>query len=96
MPIHDFRCPAGHVHEALVKADEDSQECPECGNLAERVYLKAPTLNYLAMGTQENVSPEFQRKFDKMHNDEKAKEERSLEVHGDYGPSQNYDRPAGT
>ena len=94
MPIHDFRCPAGHVHDALVKADVKVRECPECGNPAERVFLTTPTLNYLAMGAQENVSPEFQRKFDKMHRDQKAKEEKSLEEHGDYGARHGYAKPA--
>jgi len=93
MPIHDFRCPAGHVHDALVKFDETSRECPECGNLAERVFLTGPRLNYLAMGTQENVSPEFQARFDKLHRDQKAKEEKSLKEHGDYGPLYNYQKP---
>jgi len=93
VPIHDFRCPAGHVHDALVKIEEDCRECPECGNLAERVFLKGPKLNYLAMGAQENVSPEFQKKFDKMHSEQKAKEEKSLEAHGDYGASHGYAEP---
>lgn len=94
MPIHDFRCPAGHVHDALVKHDETSRECPECGNLAERVFLKVPKLNYLAMGAQKHVSPEFQDRFDKMHRDQKAKEEKCLKEHGDYGAQYGYQKPA--
>jgi hypothetical protein len=93
VPIHDFRCPAGHVHDAIVHWKTQTRECPECGNLAERVFLKTPTLNYLAMGAQENVSPEFQAKFDKMHKEQKAKEEKSLEDHGDYGASHGYQKP---
>jgi hypothetical protein len=96
MPIHDFRCSEGHVHEALVSAETVSQHCPECDNLAERVFLKGPRLNYLAMGAQKHVSPEFQDKFDKMHNEQKAKEEKSLEEHGDYGASHGYSKPQGT
>ena len=89
MPIHDFRCSKGHVHDALVKVSEIdvSRECPECGNPAERVFLKVPKLNYLAMGAQKNVSPEFQEKFDKMHKDRKDKEEKCEREHGDYGPA---------
>lgn len=93
MPIHDYRCEAGHVHEALVKWDEDSHECPECGQTAKRVFLKLAGLNYLAMGTQKHVSPEFQDRFDKLHRDQKAKEEKSLKEHGDYGPLYNYQKP---
>lgn len=94
MPIHDFRCDAGHIHDALVKADDLTRECPECGNLAKRVFLKTPTMSILTMGAQKHVSPEFQDKFDKMHRDQKAKEEKSLKEHGDYGPSHNYQKPA--
>lgn len=93
MPVHDFRCDAGHVHEALVSHTVEERECEVCGNPAKRVFLKAPTLNYLAMGTQKYVSPEFQDRFDKLHSDQKAKEERSLAEHGDYGPLYNYQKP---
>jgi hypothetical protein len=48
------------------------------------------------MGAQQNVSPEFQKKFDKMHQDQKVKEEKSLKEHGDYGASHGYQKPAGT
>ena len=51
-----------------------------------RVFLKTPSLNYLAMGAQKHVSPEFQDKFDKMHRDRKEKEEKCHKEHGDYGP----------
>lgn len=95
MPIHDFKCPAGHIHDALVKHDVLTQECPECGNPAERVFLRAPQLNYLAMGAQENVSPEFQKRWDQMHRKQKAKEEKSLSEHGDYGASHGFAKPIG-
>lgn len=94
MPIHDFRCrDCGSIHDALVKADELMHTCPECNGMADRVILRAPGLNYLAMGTQENVSPEFQKRFDKIHSDQKAKEEKCIKEHGDYGPLYNYDKP---
>lgn len=97
MPIHDFRCTdCQHVHDAIVHYTVKERECPKCGNVANRVFLQVPKLNYLAMGAQQNVSPEFQQKFDKMHRDQKAKEEKSLEEHGDYGASHGYQKPAGT
>jgi putative FmdB family regulatory protein len=94
MPIHDFRCTeCNHVHEALVHWKDKERECPECGNVARRVFLKLPELSYLTMGAQKHVSPEFQSRFDKMHRDQKAKEEKSLKEHGDYGPSHGYQEP---
>lgn len=95
MPIHDFRCTScNHVHEALVHWKVEQRECPECGKDARRVFLKLAGLNYLEMGAQKHVSPEFQDRFDKLHRSQKAKEEKSLEDHGDYGPSHNYQKPA--
>jgi putative FmdB family regulatory protein len=95
MPFYDFRCNAGHVHEELMKWEDlpNGSVCPECGTHAKQVILTTPKLNYLAMGAQENVSPEFQKKWDKMHTDQKAKEEKSLEAHGDYGASHGYAKP---
>jgi hypothetical protein len=95
MPIHDFRCrTCKTVHDALVKADEILHTCQKCNYMADREFLKTPSLNYLAMGTQKHVSPEFQERFDKLHRDQKAKEEKSLKEHGDYGPLYNYQKPA--
>lgn len=95
MPVHDFRCrECKAVHDALVKADEVLHTCPECNAMADRVFLSAPTLNYSAMGAQKHVSPEFQDRFDKMHRQQKEKEEKSLREHGDYGASHNYQKPA--
>lgn len=95
MPIHDFRCThCGTVHEALVKWNDTERDCPECGKVAVRVFLSAPKLDVLGMGAQKNVSPEFQDRFDKLHRDQKAKEEKSLKEHGDYGPLYNYQKPA--
>lgn len=86
MPIHDHQClTCNHVFDALVKWDDPAPPCTECGNECKRVYLKAPKLNYLAMGAQKNVSPEFQQKFDKMHKDRAVKEEKTMKEHGDYG-----------
>lgn len=94
MPLHDFRCTeCNHVHEALVNWKVKRRDCPKCGNEAHRVFLKLAQINYLEMGVQKHVSPEIIDRWDKMHRDQKAKEEKSLKEHGDYGPSHNYAEP---
>lgn len=43
MPVHDFRCPQGHVFEAFVGQGQDSMQCPwHLEAVAEKVFLKAP------------------------------------------------------
>ena len=83
MPIHSFRCEQGHIHDALVKHDVETKECPECQTPAKRVFLSAPKIGWLAMGAQKNVSPEFQERFDKVHRKQRAKEEKFQKEHGE-------------
>lgn len=52
MMYFDFRCPDGHVHEALVKSDVMALECPVCGLRAQR-QLSAPLVKL------EGVSGDF-------------------------------------
>lgn len=83
MPLHDFRCTScSHVQEKLVKWDQTLQTCPQCGEESRMVFLQLGKLNYLAMGAQKNVSPEFTAKFDKMHKDETAKQKAFEKEHG--------------
>jgi hypothetical protein len=44
MPLHDFRCPAGHVTTEFVGHGIDHTGCKTCGfpHLAEKVFLRAP------------------------------------------------------
>ena len=94
MPIHDYRCnDCSHVFDALVKWDEYTHECPKCGNESKRVFLKAPTPNWLAMGAQDNVSPEFQERFDRMHRDQAEKEKKFEKEHGE---GEYYNRAPGS
>lgn len=84
MPLHDFRCTGcSHVHTEIVRWDEETYECPECGNESVRVFLKAPKPNWLAMGAQKNVSPEFEERFDRLHKKQKEKEEKFEREHGE-------------
>lgn len=41
MPLHDFRCAAGHVHDAFVGHGVNLHDCP-CGLTADKVFLTAP------------------------------------------------------
>jgi len=94
MPLHDFRCKTcNHVHQELVKWDVKLQTCPKCDNESKRVFLKLAKPNYLAMGAQENVSPEFVERFDKMHRKQKEKEEKFEAEHGE---GQYYNRAPGS
>jgi putative FmdB family regulatory protein len=84
MPIHDFRCNScNHVHEELVKWDVETHTCRKCGNESKRVFLKLAKPNWLAMGAQASVSPEFTDRFDKMHRKQAEKERKFEKEHGE-------------
>jgi putative FmdB family regulatory protein len=86
MPIFDFKCGScGTTTEELVKPSVKTIACVSCGNEATK-QLSAPRVNWLAMGAQRDASPEAIIKFDRMHRQQKAKEEKSYAEHGDYGP----------
>ncbi len=42
MPLHDFRCVAGHTTEAVVKQGTGWIFCPDCGEPANKVFLRFP------------------------------------------------------
>lgn len=42
MPIHDFRCPEGHITEQFVENGINIVPCLECQDEAKKVFLKAP------------------------------------------------------
>ncbi len=87
MPMYDYRCDNGHVTEQIVPLAERDKaaDCP-CGKAAKRVLLTPPRIDWLAMGAQRDASPEFIDRFDRLHKQQKDKEERSAREHGDYGP----------
>lgn len=84
--IHDFRCANGHVHDAYVSSGTTEVPCPQCREPAQRVFLRAPRLDWAGMAQGENAGPEFIDRFEKNHRKEKEKQEKSLREHGDYGP----------
>ncbi len=84
MPIHDFRCAAGHTHDELVKVSEidDPQACPECGEPATRIFLTPPKLDWAGMAQGENAGPEFVDRFEKNHKKQLEKELKHEKEHG--------------
>ena len=79
----DFRCPAGHVHEALVKRGVKEHECPECGDQAQQVWITPPSLDWAGMAMGENAGPEFISRFEKSHKKRREQEEKHKAEHGD-------------
>lgn len=83
--LHDYRCSCGKVSEHFVRPEETQVLC-ECGQMADRVILKAPSPDWLSLAQGDSASPEAIDKFEKMHKKQAAKENESLDNHGDYGP----------
>lgn len=84
MPIYDFRCVNGHVHQALVPYEErNSQVCPECAEEAKQVWLTAPKLDWSGMAQGENAGPEFIDRFNRSRKQRREQEEAHKAEHGD-------------
>lgn len=81
-----YKCELGHYHDHFGERDE-SRTCPKCGGATKRVVTSAPRVDWLGMGAQKNAGPEFVDRWEKMHKDRKAYEERTEKEHGDYGPA---------
>jgi putative FmdB family regulatory protein len=81
MPTFDFKCSEGHYHEAIVKAD-DLPDCPTCGGATQKVFLAPPKIGWLRMAQGASAGPEFIDRFEKMHKDQKVKEEKFEREHG--------------
>lgn len=89
MPMYDYQCTkCGNVHEDLVKLSQrdEPQDCRACDGTATRAMITPPRIDWLGMGYQKNVSPEFIDRYERVIKQQKAKEEKSLRDHGDYGP----------
>lgn len=87
MIMYDYRCPAGHVHEALVKmSDRDNpQDCTRCDDKAERMLLTPPKWDWGKMGATSDGHG-FADRFKRVHEQQAEKERLCLAEHGDYGP----------
>lgn len=84
--LHDFQCSCGHTFEDFIRSTDTTAPCPSCEGSAERVFLKAPNLDWAGMAQGANAGPEFIDRFDKVHRRETARQEKILREHGDYGP----------
>jgi len=85
MPLHDFRCPQGHVTESREPSHMTEILCSQCDAKAERVFLAMPAFDYGRMAMGDGCSTAIDR-FDRQHKEQRAKEEKSYREHGDYGP----------
>lgn len=87
MPTYEYSCPScGCDFDRFCKSSErKDQECPDCGSTAKQVIRTPakPHWSSLAMGA--GASPEAIKKFDKMHREKVAKEQKTYREHGDYG-----------
>jgi len=87
--LFDFRCTkCTETFEDMVKPSEYWAACPKCGGNAQRT-ISPVRIDHYNMAMSPSASPESLRKFDRMHQQRKAKEEKTHRNHGDYG------KPAG-
>ena len=86
MPLYDYRCPEGHIHEHLVPSDVRTVKCDTCGEEAPRVYLTLAKPHWSALAQGDSASPEAISHFERAHKQQAAKEQKSLDNHDDYGP----------
>jgi putative FmdB family regulatory protein len=89
--MFDFRCKScNHEFEDLVKSDVFQAQCPKCSETARRI-LSCPRIDKTAMALQDGATETSLKHFERTHQQQKAKEEKSLREHGDYGKSPGSD-----
>lgn len=82
--MFDFQCRScGLIFEDLTKPDVVESQC-QCGGTADR-QIACPKIGLLAMATSASASPASIKMFDRLHQQQKAKEERCFACNGDYG-----------
>jgi putative FmdB family regulatory protein len=88
--LWQFACTkCDHVFEDLAKPDMYWSKCPECGGNARR-EITPVRIDHASMAGSASASPETLKRFDRVHQQRKAIEEKSFRDHGDYG------KPAGS
>lgn len=86
MPTYEYTCPkCGHEFERFCKLSERlDQKCGKCDNIG-RPQVRTPARpNWTALAMGDSASPEAIKRFDKMHRDKKAKEDKAMREHGSY------------
>ena len=87
MILHDFECTScGKVTEHLTTAGASHQPC-ECGGTAVKVILSAAKPHWSSLAMGDSASPEAIDRFERLHKQQRAKEAKAEENHGDYGPA---------
>jgi hypothetical protein len=82
--LFDFECAEHGLFEDLVNPAVRQVPCPQCGLHSQR-QLSAPRIDHMAMAMSPTASPESIRKWERAHRQQKAKEQRTYDRHGDYG-----------
>jgi|TARA_S200002703_G_C3703566_1_gene216099 hypothetical protein len=86
MILHDFRCEeCGTVEEHMCSADDIMSVCDTCGAVSHRVFKQLAKPHWLALAQGASASPEAIDRFERMHKQQKAKEDKTYAEHGDYG-----------
>jgi len=85
MPTYEYTCETckEDIERFITKVSErKNQQCTSCGgDLAKRIRTPAkPHWTSLAMGN--SAGPEAIDRFDRMHKDKAAKEEKAIREHG--------------
>lgn len=88
--MFDFACASCDAKfEDLVQPDIRELQCPECGATACR-QISPVRIDQLGMAMQEGF-PSAVDRFDRVHRERKAIEERKYSEHGDYGSAAGSD-----
>ena len=89
--LFDFRCKKCEAtFEDLVKSDVFQAQCPKCGETARRI-ISCPRIDKYGMALQEGATETSLKHFERIHQQQKAKEERTMREHGDYGKAPGSD-----
>lgn len=89
--LFDFQCKScERTHEAMTKPGEYWSRCPHCGGNAQRI-LSSVRIDHSRMALSASASPGSIAHFDRLHQMQRAKEERSFARNGDYGKAAGSD-----
>lgn len=82
--LFDFECPEHGLFEDMVTPGIHQAPCPKCGAPSVR-QISAVRIDRTSIALSGNASPESVAHFDRIHREQRAKEERAYREHGDYG-----------
>jgi hypothetical protein len=86
MILHDFRCTeCSEVEEHYCRAGEQASVCDACGGVSQKILRSLAKPHWSSLAQGDSASPEAISRFERMHKQQKAKEDKSYAEHGDYG-----------